>query len=92
MLVLSGVFGSLAFVVWLFSTTFWLFLLGFFLAVSSTFASGPLQAYVYDFLKANTREDEFERVWGAAAVRSSLSALPWRCRWAASSAPVRMNW
>jgi MFS family permease len=65
MLVLSGVFCSLGFVVWLLSSSFWLFLLGFFfLTVCGTFRSGTLQAYVYDFLRLNGKQEEFERIWG----------------------------
>jgi len=65
MLVLSGVFDSLGFATWLFSSSFWLFLLGFiFLTVGGTFTSGTLQAYVYDFLKLNEKEGEFEKIWG----------------------------
>ncbi|MFX1475512.1 MAG: MFS transporter [Promethearchaeota archaeon] len=65
MLVLSGVFSSLCFITWFFSSSFWLFLLGFlFLTICDTFVSGTLQAYVYDFLKSNGQEEEFERIWG----------------------------
>lgn len=71
MLVLSGLFHSLCFVIWLLSSSFWLFLLGFFfLTLGGTFASGTLQAYVYDFLRLNGREDEFEKIWGrGSAIR-----------------------
>jgi MFS family permease len=65
MLILSGVADSLGFAIWLFSPSFWLFLLGFvFLTIGGTFTSGTLQAYVYDFLKLNEKEGEFERIWG----------------------------
>jgi len=65
MLALSGIFSLLCFVSWFFSSSFWLFLLGFFfLTVCSAFVSGTLQAYVYDFLKLNGQEEEFEKIWG----------------------------
>jgi len=65
MLVLSGVFDALGFATWLFSSSFWLFLLGFaFLTIGGRFASGTLEAYVYDFLKLNEKEGDFEKIWG----------------------------
>ena len=65
MLVLSGLFCSLCFVTWLLSSSFWTFLLGFFfLTVGGTFVSGTLPAYVYDFLRLNGQEEEFEKIWG----------------------------
>lgn len=65
MLILSGVFFSICYTTWAFSNSFWLFLLGFlFRTLGGTFASGTLQAYVYDFLKLNNKEGEFEKVWG----------------------------
>ena len=65
MLILSGVFFSICYATWAFSSSFWLFLLGFlFRTLGGTFASGTLQAYVYDFLKLNNKEGEFEKVWG----------------------------
>lgn len=65
MLILSGLFFALCYFVWIFSNSFWLFLFGFFLrTLGGTFASGTLQAYVYDFLKHHQVEDKFERIWG----------------------------
>lgn len=65
MLILSGIFFSMCYVLWIFSTSFWLFLLGFLLrTMGNTFTSGTLQAYVYDFLKLNNKEGEFEKIWG----------------------------
>ena len=65
MLILSGLFFSVCYVIWAFSGSFWIFLLGFlFRTLGGTFASGTLQAYVYDFLKLNHREGDFEKVWG----------------------------
>lgn len=65
MLILSGVFFSLCYFVWLFSRSFWLFLFGFLLrTLGGTFASGTLQAYVYDYLKFNRAEGKFEQIWG----------------------------
>lgn len=65
MLVLAGLFISCGYVTWLFSSTFWFFLLGFlFISLGGTFVSGTLEAYVYDFLKQNNKEEDFEKIWG----------------------------
>ena len=65
MLILSGLFFSICYFIWIFSNSFWLFLLGFlFRTLGGTFASGTLQAYVYDYLKINKKEHEFEKIWG----------------------------
>lgn len=65
MLILSGIFFSLCYVVWALSGSFWLFLLGFLLrTLGGTFASGTKQAYVYDFLKQGKQEGQFEKIWG----------------------------
>lgn len=65
MLILSGIFFSLCYGIWIFSNSFWIFLLGFFLrTLGATFASGTLQAYVYDFLKLHNKENDFEKIWG----------------------------
>jgi len=65
MLVLSGVFFSICYLIWIVSTSFGMFLLGFlFRTLGATFASGTLQAYVYDFLTVHDLEAEFERIWG----------------------------
>ncbi len=65
MLILSGIFFSVCYAIWAISGSFWFILLGFlFRTLGSTFASGTLQAYVFDFLKINHKEVEFEKVWG----------------------------
>lgn len=65
MLILSGLFFATCYFTWIFSNSFYLFLFGFFLrTIGGTFASGTLQAYVYDFLKEKGAEDKFEKVWG----------------------------
>lgn len=65
MLVLAGLFISCGYVTWLFSSTFWLFLLGFvFISLGGTFVSGTLEAYIVDFLKQKEKEEEFEKLWG----------------------------
>jgi len=64
-LVLSGLFYSLCFVIWIFSHSFWLFALGFlFRTLGGTLESGTSQAYTFDFLKKHRKEDEFEKIWG----------------------------
>lgn len=65
MLILSGVFFSVCYILFLFSHSFYVFLLGFFFrTLGSTFASGTLPAYVYDFLKIHQQERNFEKIWG----------------------------
>lgn len=65
MLALAGLFISGGYITWFFSSTFWLFLLGFvFISLGGTFVSGTLEAYVVDFLKLKEKEEEFEKVWG----------------------------
>ena len=65
MLILSGLFYSVCYFILIFSNSFWLFLLGFlFRTLGGTFASGTLQAYVYDYLKINQKENDFEKIWG----------------------------
>lgn len=65
MLILSGIFFSIAYFTWIFANSFLIFLFGFvFRTLGGAFASGTLQAYVYDFLKLNHRENEFEKIWG----------------------------
>lgn len=65
MLILSGIFFSACYSLWVFSNSFWLFLLGFFFrTLGGTFASGTKQAYIYDFLKQRGAEERFEKIWG----------------------------
>jgi MFS family permease len=64
-LILSGLSFSLCYIIWFFSHSFLLFLLGFvFRTIGGTFASGTLQAYVYDYLKQAKAESSFEQIWG----------------------------
>lgn len=73
MLILSGIFFSLCYLVWIFSYSFWLFLFGFFLTtLGGTFVSGTLQAYVYDYLKHSGRETQFEKIWGRGNAMRTL--------------------
>jgi len=65
MLILSGIFYSGGYFLLLFSHSFYQFLLYYFLrTLGSTFTSGTLQAYLYDFLKLNHKEEDFEKIWG----------------------------
>lgn len=65
MLILSGLSFFLCYVIWVFSHSFWMFSFGFLLrTIGGTFASGTLQAYVYDFLKKAKVEFKFEKIWG----------------------------
>lgn len=64
-IILSGIFYSLCYLIWIFASSFWGFLLGFFFrTLGGVFSSGTLQAYVYDFLKLNKVEKDFESIWG----------------------------
>lgn len=65
MLILAGIFFSVCYLIWAMSSSYWLFLLGFFFrTLGGTFASGTLQAYLFDYLKINQLEKEFEKIWG----------------------------
>lgn len=65
MLILSGVFFSACYITWIFSNSFIMFLFGFLLrTIGATLTSGTLQAYLYDFLKVNNKEHEFEKTLG----------------------------
>ncbi len=65
MLILAGMFFSTCYIIWIFSHSFEIFLLGFFFrTLGSTFTSGTLQAYLYDFLKLHNQEGQFEKIWG----------------------------
>ncbi len=65
MLILAGIFFSICYLIWIFSNSFLMFLLGFlFRTLGATFASGTLQAYLYDYLKLNDLTDNFEKILG----------------------------
>ncbi len=65
MLVLSGIVYFGCYFIWLFSFSFWGFLVGYlFRSLGSALASGTTQAYVYDFLDKEGKKDEFEKIWG----------------------------
>lgn len=65
MLILSGIFFSACYFIWIFGNSFWIFLFGFLLrTLGSTFSSGTLQAYTFEFLKLHNKESEFEKIWG----------------------------
>ena len=65
MLILGGLFYAICYSIWLANPTFIGFLIGFiFRSLASTFSSGTLQAYIYDFLFEHKKQNLFERVWG----------------------------
>ena len=65
MLILSGLLYSICYFIWIFSNSFSLFLLGFvFRTLGSTFSSGTLQAYLFDYLRLNNRSNDFEKILG----------------------------
>lgn len=65
MLILSGVFFSICYTIWIFSYSFPLFLVGFFFrTLGATFASGTLQAYLFDYLKIHNLTNDFEKILG----------------------------
>ncbi len=64
-LMISGFSRAACMVVWIFSMNLPMFILGFTLLVAGySFESGTMQAYVYDYLKLQGKEDDFEKVWG----------------------------
>jgi predicted MFS family arabinose efflux permease len=65
MLILSGLFFSTCYTIWIFSNSFSIFLLGFmFRTLGATFASGTLQAYLFDYLKSHDLSNDFEKILG----------------------------
>lgn len=65
MLILGGIFYAICYIIWLVYPTFEGFLLGFaFRSLASTFSSGTLQAYTYDFLSVKGKQNLFEKIWG----------------------------
>lgn len=67
-LVLSKIIKLLCFVTWLIAPTFNGFLVGFILwGLASALDSGSLQAFIFDELKTQSREQEFIQVYGSAS-------------------------
>lgn len=65
MMIISGISYFLCYFTWLFSHSFGMFLIGYiFRTIGSTFTSGTLQAYLYDFLKSHKQENSFEKILG----------------------------
>lgn len=65
MMIISGISYFLCYFTWFFSHSFGMFLIGYiFRTIGSTFTSGTLQAYLYDFLKSYKQENNFEKILG----------------------------
>ncbi|MBI3336357.1 MFS transporter [Candidatus Peregrinibacteria bacterium] len=79
MLILGSLFYAVCYSIWLLYPTFEWFLIGFiFRSLASTFSSGTLQAYTYDFLTIHKRQDLFEQIWGRGrAFNLAGLALGW---------------
>lgn len=79
MLILGGLFYAVCYSIWLLHPTFEGFLIGFiFRSLASTFSSGTLQAYTYDFLTVAKKQSLFEKIWGRGrALNLAGLALGW---------------
>lgn len=74
LLVLGSMFKVLCFLTWLFSNSFLPFAIGFvFWGISSAFCSGTEEALIFDSLKANNNEQNFENVLSRGRFLSGLS-------------------
>ncbi len=66
MLVIGGLLQGVCYILWFFSESFLLFALGFILwGVSEAFDSGSLEALLFDSLKKDRNEDEFDKIYGS---------------------------
>lgn len=67
MLVLASILQGICFVIWFFSYSFIMFVLGFiFWAVSGAFTSGTEEGLIYDNLKSENCEENFANIYGKA--------------------------
>lgn len=74
LLVLGSMFKVLCFLIWLYSNSFLPFAIGFiFWGISSAFCSGSEEALIFDSLKANDNEQNFENVLSRGRFLSGLS-------------------
>ena len=65
MLILSGIFFSICYFIWSFSHTATLLFIGFaFRTLGSTFSSGTIQAYIFDYLSLHKLEGDYEKILG----------------------------
>ncbi|MFC1947044.1 MFS transporter [Chloroflexota bacterium] len=71
-MIIAGILRAICMIVWIFSSNLPMFILGSaILVLGYAFESGTLQAFVYDILKTNGKENDFEKIWG----RGSASQL-----------------
>lgn len=75
-LVLSSLFHSLAYLIWIFSGSFTGFLIGYlFRGTGGFLESGTKEALLYDHLKKLRQEDEYEKYTGRLWITTSLAFL-----------------
>lgn len=76
LLVISSFFHSIAYLVWIFSHNFWLFLLGYlFRGTGGFLESGTVDAFLYDHLKTKRQEGDFEKHTGRIWVITTVAFL-----------------
>jgi len=76
LLVISSFFHASAYLIWIFSHNFWMFLSGYALrGTGGVLESGTKQAFLYDHLKNQGKEKEFEKITGRIWVITTVSFL-----------------
>lgn len=76
MIVLAAFVHSTAYIVWIFSHSFWGFLLGYLLrGLGGVLESGTVSAFFYDHLKALKQESDYEKYNGRLWVITTISFL-----------------
>ncbi len=76
MLLLGQILRAAGYLTWIFANGFWLYALGFILwGIGGTFRSGSEEALLYDSLKAEGNERNFDRMLGRGRLFSSISTV-----------------
>lgn len=80
LLVISSIFHAASYFVWIFSYNFWTFLLGYiFMGTGGVLVSGTADAFLYDHLKVEGKEGDFEKhtgeIWFLTTVSFLIAAL-----------------
>ena len=76
MLAMAAVFQGVCFVIWFFSDTFLMFVLGFvFWGVAGAFTSGTEESLIFDNLKSDGCEERFTKVYGKAKFFANVGTI-----------------
>lgn len=73
MIIIGGLFKAACYILWFLSEGFVLFALGFvFWGINESFCSGSEEALLYDNLKSNNQDEDFDKVYGKGIFYSSI--------------------